>query len=364
MRRRPVLSGRGSRKIVLASPFGAMAHAVRCLSIGEHLHNAGFTVFVIGPKHSAILEWTDNFYKGIHAEAYPIAEAGGEPALDKSRFDFYSTRSPLKEFEELERILEYIGPDTVISDAYVLMPLVCEKLKLNHVGLSSAIWTNYCPLRRPIFRGDFTTRMLGAPFKQVIRGFSSLCFSRKIAYWAGPLNRIASEFGLKKRTNVLDYFEGNELTLITDIPEMGPLECPPDHVKYCGPIFWNPPFDSHHIVKLLDKKRKAIYVSFGSSQDPQLLEAIVGWLVELNYQVIMTLPWNNRLSRELTGNPDLISAELTNPLQILPHCEAALFHGGIGTVYQVLACGKPCIVVPFHVEQFWNGIRLEDIGTI
>ena len=351
------------KKIVLASPHGALAHAVRCFSIGSHLFEKGFRIFVIGVKDSALLNWAQSNYAEVVAETFPISTVGGGCAgIFRSRLDFYSNENPFDEFAELERILNNIQPDVVLSDAHPLMALVCEKLKISHVSLASASWTKYYTHNRAPSNWDWMGQLLGTPFKQVIRRLATLYFNKKLVGWADPLNQVAAVYGLKKRSTVLEYVEGNDMTLITDIPEFGPLKNPLENVKYCGPIYWHPPFNSHDLIKLLNNEKKAIYVSLGSNRDFSLLANIASWLLASDYQVVMTLPKVSLLPHDLVENSNLITAELINVLDILPLCEAAIFHGGIGTLYQVLACGKPSVILPFHIEHFWNGNRLEQMG--
>jgi UDP:flavonoid glycosyltransferase YjiC (YdhE family) len=351
------------KRVVLASPHGAIAHAVRCFSIGSHFHRAGFELFVIGHKDSTLLSWGKSVYRDIPIKSYEILTTAGSANILKSKLNFYSREHPFKEFTELERMLTLIQPSLVLSDAYPLIPLVSEKLRIPHVGLASAAWTSYYLPNRPPLRLDWLWQIVNIPrLKQVMRQLASSYFNRKLAYWANPLNHIATSFGLRRRPNVLNYLEGNDLTLITDIPEFGPLRNPPCHMKYCGPISWHPTFDSGELVDALKERRKTIYVSFGSSGDFSLLPELLKWLLEMEFRVVMTSNGICALPRELVNNKNLLTADLINGFQVIPLCDAVIFHGGIGTVYQVLASGKPSIVIPVHVEQFWNGHRLEEMG--
>jgi UDP:flavonoid glycosyltransferase YjiC (YdhE family) len=188
-------------------------------------------------------------------------------------------------------------------------------------------------------------------------------FNKKLAVWADPLNKIAQSIGLKRRDNIIDFLSGNDLTLITDTPEFGPLKNPPIHFKYCGPILWYPPFHSHDLLNSLNLHKKIIYLSFGSTGRFSSLENIVRWLLNNGYQIIMTMRGVKDFSLRLSQNPNLITSDLINAWEIIPHCDAVIFHGGNGTAYQSLACGKPSIVIPFHLEQGWNANRIEEIGA-
>lgn len=49
--------------------------------------------------------------------------------------------------------------------------------------------------------------------------------------------------------------------------------------------------------------------------------------------------------------------------EILPRAAAIVHHGGIGTCAQGLAAGIPQLIVPFGVDQFDNGVRVERLGA-
>ncbi len=48
---------------------------------------------------------------------------------------------------------------------------------------------------------------------------------------------------------------------------------------------------------------------------------------------------------------------------LLPHVDALVHHGGIGTTAQALAAGVPQVIVPLAHDQFDNGVRVERLGV-
>ena len=49
--------------------------------------------------------------------------------------------------------------------------------------------------------------------------------------------------------------------------------------------------------------------------------------------------------------------------RIFPHCAAVLHHGGAGTTHTALRAGRPSIVVPHLLDQFYWGERLRRLGV-
>lgn len=49
--------------------------------------------------------------------------------------------------------------------------------------------------------------------------------------------------------------------------------------------------------------------------------------------------------------------------QVLPRGATSVVHGGIGSVAQALAAGRPTVVTPFSHDQFNNGVRVQALGV-
>ncbi len=62
--------------------------------------------------------------------------------------------------------------------------------------------------------------------------------------------------------------------------------------------------------------------------------------------------------------PSHVRVEDYVPLgRLLPHCDAILHHGGIGTTSQALAAGVPQVIRPLAFDQFDNAARVERLGA-
>jgi UDP:flavonoid glycosyltransferase YjiC (YdhE family) len=47
---------------------------------------------------------------------------------------------------------------------------------------------------------------------------------------------------------------------------------------------------------------------------------------------------------------------------IFPHCDAIIHHGGVGTTHSAARSGKPQMVVPLILDQFYWSNRVEELG--
>lgn len=60
--------------------------------------------------------------------------------------------------------------------------------------------------------------------------------------------------------------------------------------------------------------------------------------------------------------PDMISRPHIDYAALFPHAAAVVHHGGIGTLADALAAGKPQLIVPHLGDQYDNGARAERLG--
>jgi UDP:flavonoid glycosyltransferase YjiC (YdhE family) len=60
---------------------------------------------------------------------------------------------------------------------------------------------------------------------------------------------------------------------------------------------------------------------------------------------------------------DLFVGDYAPYSELLPHAQAVVHHGGIGTVGQALRAGIPQLVIPFHTDQFDNAARVVKLGV-
>ncbi len=345
-------------KILIMTPWNSFAHAVRCVSVARYLQERDMSIICVGAKDSSFLEMSRKEGFECHSISFQM-----DP-LKRYELDLYSEQSAISDFQLLIDLFHRIQPGLILSDGAPIVPLLAEKLNVPHVSLVTAFWTNYYAFERPISKWNTIGYFLGKNGQRVLRNYWTNYFNKKLSEWAESLNHVAISNGLAKRKNILSFLEGNSMTLITDLPEIGTLKNAPKAFKYCGPFIWDPPFHSYDILRKLDKKRPAVYVSFGSSGAFSYIEKIVRWVLEEDWQVILTTAFSrNSFTETLIHESRLITEEFVNTNDVLPHCDAVIFHGGIGTAYQILMHKKPSVIIPWHFEQYWNAYRLQQMGV-
>ncbi|KAA2255920.1 glycosyltransferase family 1 protein [Solihabitans fulvus] len=137
----------------------------------------------------------------------------------------------------------------------------------------------------------------------------------------------------------------------------------PDHVKLIGPPLADRPgrdFD----LGLLDLNRRRVLVSTGTLAD----DVADGF----HARVLRALePLADRVQAILVAPPEAVPAPPPNVLvvpsvpmlRLLPHLDAVVSHGGLGTVNEALAHGVPLVVAPIRHDQPINAARVASAGA-
>ncbi|KIH93347.1 sterol 3beta-glucosyltransferase [Sporothrix brasiliensis 5110] len=157
---------------------------------------------------------------------------------------------------------------------------------------------------------------------------------------------------------------------------------------------WTPPQDLlDFIAKARKDRKKIVYVGFGSIvvADPaKMTQEVIDAVHKADVRCILSKGWSDRLVAKkddkteaaaeaeaeaatglvLHADPpeDVLPAEIF-PIKSAPHdwlfaqIDAAAHHGGSGTTGASLRAGIPTIIRPFFGDQFFFGMRVEDLGV-
>jgi len=129
------------------------------------------------------------------------------------------------------------------------------------------------------------------------------------------------------------------------------------------------PYDKDVLEKTLafikKDERPTIFFSLGScysSQRGRLAKILLDICTKHNYKLLYSEGWWNADSR-LQGNGSLFRIEKPVPhCFIFPHCSAIIHHGGAGTTHNAARSGRPQMVVPLLLDQFYWGYRVKETG--
>lgn len=272
--------------------------------------------------------------------------------------------------ESIDDLLE-IAKDADLIVGSVLtyyVPIVSHLTKtpwLNIIIAPISMWSGYDPpILAPLpFLGKL--RFLPAWFhhwilKQLFKVSAS---------WAKPLEKIRTKYGMENKYNPFweGLYQGNK-TICLWSQHFYPKQIDwPQNAITTGFIFYDPAQDipiSDEVLSFSGKHKKIAIFTLGSTtiQDSDdFLDIFIEYAKTFEGGCIITCGDNIDKYRHL--NSDRLLMINYAPYSKLFALGSIIIHqGGIGTTAQCFKAGKPQIVLPFCMDQFDNGYRVQRLG--
>ncbi len=123
---------------------------------------------------------------------------------------------------------------------------------------------------------------------------------------------------------------------------------------------WTPPPD---LQTFLEAGPPPVYVGFGSMRPPEpdaFARTVVEALRLAGVRGVFLTGWSGM---RVQPSPDLYVAEEAPHAWLFPRVAAVVHHGGAGTTAAGLRAGQPGVVVPFLLDQFFWGHRVQALGV-
>lgn len=179
--------------------------------------------------------------------------------------------------------------------------------------------------------------------------------------WTRPMNATAKQFGAPGFPRTVDIFRG-DYTLVTDIPQLTGVPKLPDKWQYVGPIYARLAGEIPPEIAALPRDRPLIYFAMGSSANQAVLVRVLRMFAGQPYTVIAPVKRHLAgLNVTIPNNVlvfDWLPAHLVNPL-----ADAAVIHGGQGTVQTACASGTPFLGIGLQPEQDMNVLQAVQFGN-
>lgn len=204
---------------------------------------------------------------------------------------------------------------------------------------------------------------------RLLNRMSGLVMLQMIWQWYSPsVNEFRKRFGLSslRHTDFHETVRSNPL-LGAYSPKVIPH--PPDwseRVHITGYWFskdqleWQP---SEELQAFLDKGEPPIYVGFGSmgGHSPEDLAAtVLSALAKTGRRGLLLTGWGGMNVMKVPEHVFVLNS--APHTWLFPRMAAVVHHGGAGTTAEGLRSGVPSVVVPFVMDQYFWGNRLNALG--
>ncbi|MFD7256103.1 glycosyltransferase [Streptomyces sp. NPDC059874] len=206
--------------------------------------------------------------------------------------------------------------------------------------------------------GPLVARRLGVPWAtsastsaELTRPFADF---PKVGEWvAEQIAGLLAEFGSAGEGPDWDPRFSERLVLVFSTPELvGPSAEFASHFAFVGPAFGARPTPPDFPWQRLDPARKRVLVSLGTLNQEaggRFYRSVLGAAERLAGEVQLVLAAPSALIGDPPGH--LLLQERVPQLELLPHLDAVVCHGGHNTVCESLAHGLPLVVAPIRDDQ-------------
>lgn len=327
----------------LMCPLGyLLAHVGRLSAIGKALRARGHRVIFAGDD-PANPRSRMHFAQAEGFECVPAREPNYPYAWDRfvkhgwvlTAFDLMRVRrwAPLDAI--LERQLELIDdlrPDMIIGDASVTVSTAAHIAGLPAAGVMNGYATAF--VRNT------------SVFKPIIHAYN--------AGWLAPIRNTVYRKRGKTPVNALRLLQNMPL-ISPDLPDLYSIPKKWSNWHFVGPIVSEPPVGLPDWFDELEDGTPNIYITMGSTgRLDEFLLRTYDALGQCPYRFIVTTGGQVSEQTQAQAPANFRFTTYAPGSQLMARCEALIFHGGNGTMYQGLAAGVPMIALPSHLEQGLN----------
>ncbi|MFD3807038.1 glycosyltransferase [Streptomyces sp. NPDC058619] len=214
--------------------------------------------------------------------------------------------------------------------------------------------------------GPLAARRLGVPWvtsastsAELTRPFAD--FPKVGAWVAGQVSGLLAECGAGGPDAVPDWdplFSDRLVVVFSSRELVGPDQEFPSHYAFVGPAFGARPAAPGFPWRRLDPARRRVLVSLGTLNQEaggRFYGAVLGAAERLAGEVQLVLAAPAALVRAVAPGgsvpANVLLRKSVPQLELLPHLDAVVCHGGHNTVCESLAHGLPLVVAPIRDDQ-------------
>jgi UDP:flavonoid glycosyltransferase YjiC (YdhE family) len=342
---------------------GGFGHISRCLALAYEAVGRGHTcAFVLN---------TCKFEKQIKKHFLTFISPNPSSIraiLNKTMSHFYNQKPPL--FTEISGLAYQVIRDGFSNEDYV-------RNKISQ-------YFNIVNIFRPdVLIGDLNllacmlSKKADVPLIQIIR-YAFHPKTANLVWWKNKpegmispdpiaiFNPLRLEMGLNPISKAEDLLRG-DMYIVPSIPEIEPIPEDPKTI-YVGELtVSNKDTETPSWFNELNNKLPFVYVTVGGGAGPVgnklLFSTVVEAFADKPVQVVVSASTKFNLEDLPRSTENIRFFNWVPGKFLISKADLVVFHGGYGTMMEIVTCGKPAITIPFQTEQEGNGRRLEQLGS-
>ncbi len=354
----PTAPGPAAPCRILCVPYGhALSHVSRPLLLAGELRARGHQVVFAGGGRE--LAWAER--QGF--EVIPVEELPHEVLFGRIR----ARKLAFIRAGELDglvaadlRLFAEVNPHLVLTDGRISARISTHLAGLKHAALVNVSSTHHRAVPyAPLFEW-VRPSWLRAPLRRLNLGLEMAVFDRAVP----AFRRVEAARGAASTTTATNCLEGNDLTLLPDIPAFMPSRGLPSNHHYVGPLTFkaelpDPPWWPE-LLRQKEEGRKIFYFTLGTTGTQALFHSALTVLGNRkDSAVVITTGGQVALPR---APRNAFVADYLDGDRVMRVADVVVCHGGNGTIYQNLAARAFLVGLPAIPDQEYNLRRVEALG--
>ena len=342
------LTRKTTKPLLLIFPFSLLSHYLRCLTLASHFR----PYFEIRFAHS---EKYIDFIRKEGYQTFDCQSIHAEKVLEcVKRFDFSWINEHALETVYLDqvKIINILKPAAVLGDTSLTLKMAAEKTGLTYISLMNGYMSKYYSYTRKISRThplySLINRLPNRVANIITQKGEAITFQKVHK----PFKKLRVKYKLSKKKIYPDELEG-DINLICDLPDLFPQKGLPLNYIMVPPLYHETNKLYNEVNNKLDKRKKAIFVSMGSSGEWKH----VLFLNNEHFKKYNIIAAGDNIN--ILNAAHIIKTSFINIHEIFHFTDLVICQGGNGTIYQALLYGIPLLCKTNHFEQEWNVEALE-----
>lgn len=331
------------KRILFFGEPATLAHVMRPVVLASALPSELYDVVVAtGPDYRGFVEREGLAVRelwSIGTRAYLAAVDAGRVVFPFRTLDAY--------VREDMRHIEAFAPDLVVGDFRLSLAVSARLAKVPYVAISNAYWSR-CAQARYEIPAHPTTRLIGPAVPNALFRFLRPAI---LAYHSLPMHKLRKRYGMRSLGFDLGtVFTEADITLYADVPAIVPgADCGNSaRYRYIGPVLWSPGGVLPAAFEDRGSDAPWVYVSMGSSGNPQLVPTVLAALEGVDCRVAVATAGAVPDSAIPSG---VIAADYLPGDRVAARASLVICNGGSPSAYQALAQGTPVLGMPANLDQ-------------